>query len=166
MNDIDLQTATSRLYEDISLREELGDDSAEVVLNWGEKQLPRIVESSPDEATFDEQFHTLRRVMKIINRMVSGRADGDMEKQNKRLSALMERAAEAGFNPQVTPDVFVSQSADMNESDAVKSLLQLIAPETMIEPETPAASIAEEQPDDEPSQDRPLPPSGDITMTE
>jgi hypothetical protein len=96
---IDLENATTRLYEDATLTEDLIDEEANALLKWAEAQLPALVSkfADADEAAFEEAFTALRTFVKSMNRLVGqGSTMEDSEKQ-QRMEKIASAAAQLGY---------------------------------------------------------------------
>jgi|GEM_PF-3934214 len=89
-----IQSAMERLYEDMSLRDELTDDEANALLKWGEEEITRLANDSAnaDESAFDNAMSSLRKVLGGLNRIVGRGADMPAEQQT---AAAQEVAASA-----------------------------------------------------------------------
>ncbi len=96
---IDIESVVTRLYEDVSLTEELTDEPAKLLLKWGRIRLNILVENAPDEETFVNSFKQLRRVIKSINRFTARRHIMSNEEQREYLEKIMNRAQELGLQP-------------------------------------------------------------------
>ena len=96
---ISIESVVNRLYEDVSLTEELTDDAAKLLLKWGRTQLDVLVKNATDEETFDDAFKQLRRTIKSINRFTARRHTMSREEQQEYLEKIMKRAQELGLTP-------------------------------------------------------------------
>lgn len=123
----DVETATTQLYEDAGLTEDLIDEEANALLKWAEAQIPVMIARYTDETAFDEAFKALRTFVKSVNRLF-GQPTDDTEKQ-ERMTKIAEAASALGYpvNPVELTD-FTAQSAAPHETgsskvEAIKSLL-------------------------------------------
>jgi hypothetical protein len=125
--DIDLQDATIRMYEDISLTDELTDGPAMVLLQWGEGRLSIIANTSPDEDSFEQDFKRLRLLLKAINRFTGLREQMDSEDQADYVRRILQRGQELGFPPawgQLA--AYMAQQDSLDEEGCVRALISLV----------------------------------------
>lgn len=131
--------AIERMYGELNLTDELRDDEAQELLKWGEDELLRQDEATPDEETFDARFKGVRKLMKDINRAVGRRADSTDDDLRKRLQKFAEHAAELGYTVDAPRlEAFMAQQGNLSNVEAVKALLQLL--------QSPAAAEADDAP--------------------
>jgi hypothetical protein len=90
------ERATSMLYEDASVREELTDDEAGPLLKWGEAQIAALAARALDDEAFDEQYEHLRKFMLRVNRLVGRRVGMSAEDQTEMLTKIGESAESLG----------------------------------------------------------------------
>lgn len=95
----DIENATIRMYEDISLTDELTDDPAQKLLRWGEARLVTMVENIPDDEQFEDRFKQLRKLIKSINRFTGRRHNMPSEEQIGYVWKLLDTAKELGYEP-------------------------------------------------------------------
>lgn len=126
---MDLETATSRLYEDASLTEDLIDEEAVKLLQWAETQLPDLVAKYPDETEFDEAFKALRTMVKGMNRFVGQRASMDDTEKQERLGKISAAAVALGFNPAATIGTaqVARREREQSNMDVLDDLLRLFS---------------------------------------
>lgn len=148
-----LEDATIRMYEDISLTEELTDEPAKVLLKWGEAKLTTLAEKTTniDSEDFEDHFKSLRRVMKSINKLV-GQTDLDDDTVRKRLTKLIERAQSLGLPAsEERIEVYMQQRQNVNDDQAkVKLLTTLLEPDEAAEPDPPVVAEDRNPPGTEP----------------
>lgn len=135
----DIQGAVQQLYENSSLREDLNDEQAKVVLAWAEKQIPALAEKFPDQAAFDEAFGTLQRIIRGFNRLIGHGADYSSMQFRDRTAKVVEWARSIQLPvDDAAIDTFVSEVASMDAVGQVAALSQALAPTTTeAEAETP-----------------------------
>lgn len=122
-----LENAVQRLYEDISLREELTDNEAEVLLKWAEGKVVQLDDEIADEETFDEQFKQLRRMMKRMNKFIGNRGDDDLEKQQQMVLKFLDSAAELGIKVnQAQIQAFLAAQQNQSNDDVLRSMLGML----------------------------------------
>jgi hypothetical protein len=126
MTQINLESAIVRLYEDISLTDEVDDATARIMHQWAEAQLQRYANLSKDPEIFEERFHTLRGILKTIN-LYAKRDDASKEKRTKIIHRIIERAREANYPPQLSQVAQVVTSLEeLDTRSAVRALLTLV----------------------------------------
>lgn len=126
---MDLETATSRLYEDASLTEDLIDEEAKKLLQWAETQLPDLIVKYTDETAFDEAFKALKTMVKGMNRFVGQRASMDDTEKQERLGKIAATAVTLGFNPTIAAGSaqVARQEQAQNNMDVLNDLLRLFS---------------------------------------
>lgn len=126
---VDLKTATIRMYEDISLTEDLTDEPAQALLKWGENQLGALAtkhDADPEsnEESFEDAFKTLRRIMKQVNKIVANDANMDADTARERLTRLIERAQELGLPVSTEKvDAFLEKKDAANDNSGKVAML-------------------------------------------
>lgn len=91
-----IQAERERLYESSSLRDDLNDAEAMVLLNWGEKQVERLAGDYPTE--FEQKSRFLRQLMKHINRFVGQREFNDAVGQREYLGKVVKYLEPLGWS--------------------------------------------------------------------
>jgi hypothetical protein len=128
MSDEQAARAIQQLYEDTDSRDELSDDEANVLLQWGEGQLKALGAKGLDDAAFDEQFAHLRGVLKSINRYTGLRAYKTPEELTAMLNELAANAQALGAEVQAAQlDVPQAQGAADNIA-LIQTLTSLVTP--------------------------------------
>jgi hypothetical protein len=121
---VDLETATTRLYEEASLTDDLVDQDATMLLRWAEQQVAELVTKyGSDEAAFENAFSALRSLVKNMNRYVGQLDMSDEKQQAQRLENITRSASEIGF--EMTP-AFGAQSlapSAKSNSDLIQAML-------------------------------------------
>lgn len=126
---IDLENASIRLYEDISLTDELDDQEAQILLKWGAQKLAQIVQTTNDEELFEQQFKTLRQLMKRINRMIGQRTDLDDEQLASYLEKFVAGAHELGYQhitSEHAKQLFQQLHADASDAELVQHFIDML----------------------------------------
>ncbi|MFW5748329.1 MAG: hypothetical protein ACOCYT_01815 [Chloroflexota bacterium] len=138
MSSINPGDAIIRLYEDMSLTDQLDDDTARILHQWGEGQLKMMANTSADEAAFEDRFRDLRGLLKSVNRFTGKRHGMDLEQQRKYVRVLIERAQEAGYPaPFGAVAPVVDAAARLDDAAMVRGLLMLIETGRFDVPGTP-----------------------------
>ncbi|PJF21909.1 MAG: hypothetical protein CUN56_08690 [Phototrophicales bacterium] len=127
MSLIDIDTAIIRMYEDTALTDSLDDETAQILLRWGEGQLRLWANRSQTPEDFESKFDLLRKIMKLVNRFSGGRARMSDEKRTKYLTVLVERANEIGYpaSQQVIGTILAAQS-QLDDTTVVRMLLAML----------------------------------------
>lgn len=123
----DIQMEKERLYESSSLRDDLDDSEAQVLLRWGEKQVERLARQYPDD--FEQRARFMRQVLKNINRFVGQREFNEREGQEKYMKKITMYFEKLGWDDVDAEQLFAAlpdDKADMaNNLDA---LLRVLSP--------------------------------------
>lgn len=128
--------AAERIMGDPSLRDELTDEEARALIDWGLAQAAALVQRAVAQGTtetLDAAVDDLRRLMKRINRLVGHRTAGETERLPRDLERLARvseqlygnaapRAAMAG------PETFLAEMAGLDNAQLVQRLLQDFTP--------------------------------------
>lgn len=134
-----MATEKERLYESSSLRDDLNDAEATILLEWGESQLNRLAEAFPDE--FEAKARFLRQLLKNINRFVGQREFNDMTGQAKYMSKVSMYLEPLGWENLSSDDLFNALPEDKaNMSANLIAIIRVLSPK-----------VAEEKPPDAPS---------------
>jgi hypothetical protein len=118
--------ALQALYEDASLRDELGDEEANTLLKWAAGELAKLGDA--DESVFEEKTRELRRLLRGMNRFVGRRAEITAQADDTALLKLSEHANALGYA--LSPDQlaeFAAQGAALDGVSAVQALTRLIS---------------------------------------
>ncbi|HEX2906180.1 MAG TPA: hypothetical protein VHO69_04925 [Phototrophicaceae bacterium] len=137
MTQAQLERATEMLYGDISARDELTDDEAQVLLQWGEDQISKLAAQDLDDTQFDEALEHVTKLLTRINRFTARRADLAPEEQQDFIGKISASAeAVAAYTPSaqaVTPpnfDAYLQQQGTLDNIANIQALTALIAPPT------------------------------------
>lgn len=123
---IDLETATTRLYEDPSITEDLIDEEAQLLLGWAAQRLPDLIARAPDEVTFDESFAALRQIVKGLNRLIGQRETIDTTFVFPRLIEAATRLELPFSEAQAT--AYHEAIASLSRLDALHYVIDLFTP--------------------------------------
>jgi methionyl-tRNA synthetase len=137
MTQSQLERAMEMLYGDMSARDELTDDEAQVLLKWGEDQIAQLSAQDMNDAEFDEALEHLTKLLTRINRFTARRADLPPEEQQDFIGKISASAeAVAAYTPTaqvVTPpnfDTYLQQQSTLDNIANIQALTALIAPPT------------------------------------
>ncbi len=130
------QRAAERIMGDPSLRDELTDEEARPLLDWGLAQAAALVQRAVAQGTtetLDAAVDDLRRLMKRINRLVGHRTAGETERLPKDLERLA-RVSEQLYGSAVPraamarPEAFLAEVVGLDNAQLVQRLLQDFTP--------------------------------------
>lgn len=127
----DIQSEKERLYESSSLRDDLPDEPARVLLEWGEGQVDRLAQDYPDE--FEQKARFLRQVIKNINRFVGQREYNDAAGQADYMNKVVMYLPELGWE-HISQDELMAQLPD-DTTDFManlKAILNTLTPPNVI----------------------------------
>jgi hypothetical protein len=152
MTDDQAQRAIQQLYEDTSARDELSDDEANVLLQWGEAQIRELGARNLDDTAFDEAISHLNGVLKNINRYTGQRAYKTPEELTALLTELATHAQAMGVDVQAAQlAVPEAQAADGDNIAVINALTSLVTPgqTPAAQPPRPPPPGADDSPADE-----------------
>lgn len=125
----EIKAERERLYESTALRDELNDDEATILLEWGEKHVVRLAQASADGAALEQQARFLRQLLKNINRFVGQRQYNNREEQLVYLEKVVQWLGKLGFKEHSGPDLIDKMPADSKDMAAtLRALLDAIDP--------------------------------------
>jgi len=126
---IDVESAVMRLYEDTSLRDAISDDPANTLLKWAEDKVIALAEKHDDDEAFEDEFKTLRRLIKTMNRYGGRQGAMDGEEKQKYMGKLVERAQSLGLPvKQPKADDMIQAQGVLSEEDGINALIDMLAP--------------------------------------
>jgi hypothetical protein len=135
--------AAQSITGDPSLRDELTDDEAQPLIDWGLAQVDRLAQqvmlaqhaaARDSNEVMDESVSDLRKLMKRVNRLVGHRAAGEMDRVDRDLQRLA-RFSERLYGAAVTPPdearlaAFKTELAGYSNLELIGHLLRMFAPE-------------------------------------
>lgn len=100
----EISSEKQRLYESASLRDDLNDNEATILLEWGESQVDRLAVDFPDE--FEAKARFLRQLLKNVNRFVGQREFNDQAGQEKYMKKVGMYLEPLGWTDLSTGDLF------------------------------------------------------------
>lgn len=119
------QDAIQRMYEDTSVRDELIDEEAEILLRWGEGQITQLSAQNADPLAAEEALLRFLRMLARVNRFVGRR--GDPLTLPMRQQKLVETANEAGYPLQLAHvEAFTQQHAAADNFTVLHELIALL----------------------------------------
>lgn len=131
----DIQNAQQELYEVASIRDDLDDDEASVLLKWGEQQIARIAQETPEN--FAQRVRFLRTLMQRINRFVGQRPYLDEKGYAQHFGEVVKWLAPTGFDHVNEIQLTAVLPEDKEDRTAtLKAILNALTPdETSLEEE-------------------------------
>jgi hypothetical protein len=165
----EIASEQEKLYESGSLRDDLNDTEAKVLLEWGQKQVEQMAQKFPNE--FEQKTRFLRQLIKNINRFVGQREFNDKAGQQEYMADVVKYLAPLGYSGN-EDDLFAVLPDDAKDMMAnLNALLAKLTPPQAQEaaPETPAGPNAATTSDDVQTQsdaDKLLPFSPNTDKTE
>lgn len=135
-----------RLYETSSLRDDLYDDEAQRLLQWGETQLERLATAYPDQLAL--QARELRYLIKGINRFVGQREFNGMAGQRDYMAQLTPHLAPLGWQHVTADQLFAALPDDAADMSAnLTAILAVLNQAALTQPQaTQATAQASVQP--------------------
>lgn len=138
------ERAINQLYESESLRTELRDEEASLLLMWGEARLRELANRDLPDSQFDQVCEKFRSMLAAINVCVGKRKTSPS--QHLPMMASISSAAEAsGYK--LTPDdqtLFLKEQGALTNQDAISELLGLLKPAEIPSPSSPSVDQAAE----------------------
>lgn len=144
MSDTQAERAVNQLYESDSIRSELRDEEASLLLSWGESRLSELAERDLPDSQFDQLSENLRGLLAAINVCIGKRKTSPS--QHLSMMATISSAAEAaGFKlPPDDQTGFLKHQAALANQDAISELLGLLKPaDDAKPPPAPSQTIGE-----------------------
>lgn len=145
MSDAQAQRAIEDLYGDASVREELIDEEADLLLKWGESQIKNLSAQNLDDAAFAADSANLTRLIAEINRFVGKRSYLPPAEQTASLAEIA-RLAEL-LHYKVAPgelQAYAQKGAEQSNLDAITALTGMLKSGTGSTPEPAASTPAPE----------------------
>ena len=123
-----IEDAVMRLYEDSSLTDDLTDNAAMILQQWGETQLRKLGEKHDDSELFEDDFKLLRKVMKGISRYTWRRKEMMPEEIRDYVEQrIIERSKPFGCRVQSDHlNMYLEQQATLDEVQHVQLLTSLL----------------------------------------
>jgi hypothetical protein len=156
MSESQLERGLEYLYSDTSVRDELTDDEARELLQWGEAQITQLAGQEMDDEQFDEAFAHLRKLISRINRFTGRRSGMDAEEQQTAVQRIAESAATMAaqsLSAQAAPDfsaerlnAYLQRHAALDNIANIHALTSLVAPPSTTAESTPADAVTSAEP--------------------
>ena len=160
-SDHKLKEAIQELYESSAVRDDLNDDEAQRLLQWGEQQIRACAATTHDE-DFDQQCRYVRQLMKGINRFVGQREFMDAPYEQEQLGNVTKWLPHVGMVP--ISEAQIAQNLPPDKSDMganLTAILNTLTPTQAQAAPTPASAPTEHSPfpPTEPTAHQPFPPA-------
>ncbi len=134
-DDLERQGVES-IVGDPGLRDELTDDEARPLIDWGLAQVTLLARQAAAQASvemMDASMRDLHRLMKRVNRLVGARAAGDTARVREELDRLARLSGEM-YGEETAPvdstrlDTFMEEQESLSNEEIITRLLALFAP--------------------------------------
>ncbi len=141
MSQAQIDQATQKLYEDMTIREDLTDDESQVLLDWAEVQIKRLAAQEMDDSTFDDAFSALSKTLSRMGRLAAERDNMQAEDVEAGLQKIEETAAKVGLK--AAENMFLAQSATGDVQGNVEALITYLSSGTAEQdtPETTGSAL-------------------------
>lgn len=141
MSNTQAERAINQLYESDSLRSELRDEEASLLLNWGEARVVELAGRELPDGQFDFLSEKLRHMLAAIN-MCVGKRKTSPSQLLSLVATIGSTAEAAGFV--LTPEdetTFLQGQSALTNQDAISELLGLLKHAPI--PQQPSQTIGE-----------------------
>jgi hypothetical protein len=129
----EISMSQQMLYESASLRDDLNDAEATILLTWGEGQVARLARDYPNE--FEQKNRFLRQLIKGINRFVGQREFNELEGQKDYLKKFTIYFEALGWGHISEDTILAAIPADKKDMlGTLKAILRLLTPPANSEP--------------------------------
>lgn len=123
----EISLSQQTLYESASMRDDLNDIEASILLQWGEGQVARIAQDYPDD--FEKKNRFLRQFIKNINRFVGQREFNELDGQKQYMSKVTMYLAELGWGHITEEMLFAALPEDKKDMfGTLRAILNLLSP--------------------------------------
>jgi hypothetical protein len=139
MDEKQIQSALEEIAMNESMTDELADDEAELLLQWGETQVRRLASPITDAEVFDEATHKLRKLMSRINWFIGLRGDMDTDEQRDVLHKVVEsaQAIDYAFTPEQVAE-FLQHPVAEDNCENMRTLTKWISTHDTTADDTPS----------------------------
>ncbi|MBL8154904.1 MAG: hypothetical protein JNM70_12035 [Anaerolineae bacterium] len=121
--------AITRLYEDESLRGELTDDEANLLLGWSEVQCQSVAAQEHSDPAFEAWTAAFKRLLVSLNRFIGKRKTMPYQEQQGLLSGIGAVAEAAGYEiSQAQLEDYLRRHGEWPNDQALSELLGLMKP--------------------------------------
>lgn len=130
MTEVQAERGLQALYQDSAVRDELTDDEAQVLLEWGETLVKALAARDLDDGLFDEALSHLTRLLTRINRFTSRRIEMSPDEQQEMLDKIIDSAQQATGTLIASAQMaaFSAQQAALDNIGSIRALAALITP--------------------------------------
>ncbi len=145
MSNTQAERAVNQLYESDTLRSELRDEEASLLLGWGEAHITELAQRDLPDSEFDQLTEGLRSLLVAINVCV-GKRKTSPSQHLSMMATISSTAEAAGFTlPPDEQTSFLRHQAGLANQDAISELLGLLKPAEISQPpsETIGEAVAE-----------------------
>jgi hypothetical protein len=129
MTQAQLERGIHTLYNSDTVRDELTDDEARVLLQWGEAQVARLAAKDFADVAFDVLVDHLRQVMIAVNAFVGRRVGASMEDQRYLLGDIMALAEPLNYRVnRAELNLFLWSEASTDDPTLMERLVSALHP--------------------------------------
>lgn len=123
----EIDAERQQIYESAPLRDDLNDPEAEVLLQWGERQVERMANLFPNE--FEQKCRFMRQLIKNINRFVGQREFNELDGQKEYMSKVIMYLPQLGFQGITEEMLFANLPAEKTDMmGTLRAVLQTLTP--------------------------------------
>jgi hypothetical protein len=123
---VDQQIYIDRLLETENLTDNLEDEDAKALINWGIEQIDPLLNDIQNEDQAHEKINHLMQLMREINRLAGNPSTASTEKLSNLLSAYEQTFDKAHPMSDEERKAAVDKISSMQPGEAVKYLLEWI----------------------------------------
>ncbi len=122
-----IERQIQQLYEVASLTDELRDEAAKILLQWGEEQIQWLAMGGMVEGDFEDNCGDLRSLVRRINRFVGRHSGMNPDERREAMDKIVGAALNLGYTVHV-PDLvgYMQQPATDNQVESLQDLIALL----------------------------------------
>ncbi|MBI1282464.1 MAG: hypothetical protein GC179_30335 [Anaerolineaceae bacterium] len=145
MSESQAERAVNQLYDSDTLRSELRDEEASLLLSWGEARISELAEMDLPDSEFDRLTDGMRALLTAINVCVGKRKTSPSQLMSM-MATISSTAEAAGYTlPESDQTTFLQHQGGLANQDTISELLGLLRlAEAPQPPDTVSAEAAAE----------------------
>ena len=125
-----IRAEQQRLYEIPNLTDEMDDDPAQALLEWGSSQIPKL---ASDEKQLENRAKRLRRLMQTINQFMGNYRRMDRERMAHELESVYDAASDVGYPVQDNLiEAVAGQFEGQNPDDVIVILIAWLENDSLL----------------------------------
>ena len=141
MSSTQAERAVNQLYDSDTLRSELRDEEASLLLSWGESRITELAQRDLPDSEFNQLTEGLRSLLAAINVCV-GKRKTSPSQHLSMMATISSTAEAAGFTlPPDEQTSFLRHQAGLANQECISELLGLLKPAEIVQP--PSVTIGE-----------------------